>query len=71
MRRPGPDGKLASPGPGEVAFTHLREGVAACIAAGLFRIHPEVAAQVIWMSNHGLVSLLVTQKGFPSRRARH
>lgn len=67
MRRPGPDGKLAFAGsPGEVAFTHLREAVAACVAAGLFRpIHPEVAAQIIWMSNHGLVSLLVTMKGFP------
>lgn len=67
MRRPsGSEGPAFAGSPGEAAFTHLREAVAACIAAGLFRpIHPEVAAQMIWMSNHGLVSLLVTQKGFP------
>lgn len=51
---------------GKVAFDILREAVAACIEAGRFRpVHPEVAAQVLWMSVHGLVALLVAKKGFP------
>jgi AcrR family transcriptional regulator len=51
---------------GERAFDILREAVAACVEAGRFRpVHPEVAAQVLWMSVHGLVALLVAKKGFP------
>ena len=51
---------------GKDAFDILRQAVAACIAAGRFReMDPEVAAQVLWMSVHGLVALLVAKKGFP------
>ena len=51
---------------GQQAFDYLRRAVAACVDAGHFRpIDPEVAAQVLWMSVHGLVSLLVAKKGFP------
>lgn len=51
---------------GKDAFDILRQAVAACIAAGRFReIDAEVAAQVLWMSVHGLVALLVAKKGFP------
>jgi AcrR family transcriptional regulator len=51
---------------GQEAFDYLRRSVADCADAGLLRtVHQEVAAQVLWMSIHGLVSLLVTKKGFP------
>lgn len=51
---------------GERAFETLRRAVRECAEAGLLRpVHPEVAAQVLWMSIHGLVSLLVAKKGFP------
>ncbi|MEZ5288877.1 MAG: TetR/AcrR family transcriptional regulator [Vicinamibacterales bacterium] len=51
---------------GERAFGMLRTAVAEAAEAGLLRpVHPEVAAQVLWMSVHGLVSLLVARKGFP------
>jgi AcrR family transcriptional regulator len=52
--------------PGERAFACLRRAVAECDEAGLLRpMHREVAAQVLWMSIHGLVALLVVQKPFP------
>jgi AcrR family transcriptional regulator len=51
---------------GKDAFDILRQAVAACIAAGRFRdVDAEAAAQVLWMSVHGLVALLVAKKGFP------
>jgi len=51
---------------GQEAFGYLRQSVADCVAARLLRpLHPEVAAQVLWMSIHGLVSLLIAKKGFP------
>jgi AcrR family transcriptional regulator len=52
--------------PGEEAFSYLRRAVADCRAAGLIRpIDVEDTAQVLWMSIHGLVALLVTKAGFP------
>lgn len=51
---------------GERAFSCLRQAVAECDEAGLLRpMHREVAAQVLWLSVHGLVALLVVQKPFP------
>lgn len=51
---------------GEEAFGYLRRAIAECVAAGLLRpLHVELAAQVLWMSVHGLVSLLVAKKEFP------
>jgi AcrR family transcriptional regulator len=51
---------------GKDAFDILRQAVAACIAAGRFReVDAEVTAQVLWMSVHGLVALLVVKKAFP------
>ena len=67
MRRPPGHATAAFEGtPGERAFDILRQAVRDCQAAGLLRpVHPEVAAQVLWMSVHGLVSLLVAKEGFP------
>jgi len=66
QRLKGEDAGAFAGSAGEQAFTILREAVAACIEAGRFRpVHPEVAAQVLWMSVHGLVALLVAKKGFP------
>ena len=43
-----------------------RHAVDDCIREGLFRpVRADVAAQTLWMSVHGLVSLLVMQKPFP------
>jgi len=51
---------------GERAFDILRGAVRDCANAGLLRpVNPEVAAQVLWMGIHGLVSLLVAKTGFP------
>jgi AcrR family transcriptional regulator len=51
---------------GKDAFGYLSQAVADCIAAGLFRpMRCELTAQVLWVSIHGLVSLLVAKKGFP------
>lgn len=51
---------------GQEAFGYLQRAVADCVSAGVFRPVPvELAAQVLWMSIHGLVSLLVAKKGFP------
>lgn len=48
------------------AFGYLRRAVSEGVEAGLFRpINPELTAQVLWMSVHGLVSLLVAKEGFP------
>jgi AcrR family transcriptional regulator len=51
---------------GQDAFGFLSQAVADCAAAGLFRpMRVEVMAQVLWVSIHGLVSLLVAKKAFP------
>lgn len=51
---------------GERAFAFLREAVAQCDEAGLLRpMQREVAAQVLWMSIHGLVALLIVDQEFP------
>lgn len=51
---------------GEQAFSFLRRTVADGVAAGVFRpIDVELTSQVLWMSVHGLVSLLVAKEGFP------
>ena len=51
---------------GEQAFGYLVRAVDDCIREGLFRpVQADVAAQTLWMSVHGLVSLLVMQKPFP------
>lgn len=50
----------------EEAFGYLRRAVGDAVEAGLFRrIDVERTAQVLWMSVHGLVSLLVAKAGFP------
>lgn len=50
----------------EEAFGYLRRAVSDCVEGGLFRpIHVELTSQVLWMSIHGLVSLLVAKEGFP------
>jgi AcrR family transcriptional regulator len=57
--------------PGERAFDYLRLAVADCVAAGVFRpLVVEDTAQVLWMSIHGLVSLLVVKCDFPFSPAR-
>ena len=51
---------------GQEAFGYLHRGVADCVDAGLFRpLRMEITAQVLWVSVHGLVSLLIAKKGFP------
>ena len=51
---------------GQEAFGYLHRAVADCVEAGLFRpMRTEVTAQVLWVSVHGLVSLLIAKKGFP------
>jgi AcrR family transcriptional regulator len=51
---------------GQEAFGYLSQAVADCVAAGLLRpMPPAVTAQVLWVSVHGLVSLLVAKRAFP------
>lgn len=51
---------------GAEAFGYLQRAVTECIEAKIFRsVHPELTAQVLWMSVHGLVSLLIAKAGFP------
>lgn len=51
---------------GKEAFRYLSRAVADCVTAGLFRkIDIEVTSQVLWVSVHGLVSLLIVKKAFP------
>jgi AcrR family transcriptional regulator len=46
---------------GERAFGFLERSVARCVEAGYFReIEVTVASQVVWVSIHGLTSLLIT-----------
>jgi hypothetical protein len=47
--------------PGELTFAHLLGLVERAVAAGLFRpIDPVTAAQVLWMSVHGVAAALIT-----------
>ncbi len=46
---------------GEQAFGYLERSVARCVEAGNFRaVEVNVASQVVWVSIHGLTSLLIT-----------
>jgi AcrR family transcriptional regulator len=52
--------------PGQEAFGYLVRAVDDCVKARLFRpVRVDLVSQVLWMSIHGLVSLLVTDKPFP------
>lgn len=52
--------------PGEQAFSYLRRALEDAVAAKVIRPVPiEDTAQVLWMSIHGLVALLITKAGFP------
>jgi AcrR family transcriptional regulator len=69
MRGDSPAGFAGSPG--DEAFGFLRRAVADCVAARVIRPAPvEETAQVLWMSVHGLVSLLVAKPGFPFAAGR-
>jgi AcrR family transcriptional regulator len=47
-------------------FLGLRTRVEACIRQGRFReMDPDLAAQVVWMMNHGVTSLLLSNPNFP------
>jgi AcrR family transcriptional regulator len=48
------------------AFDSLLRRVSACIQAGVLRpIDPELAAQSLWVTVHGVTSLLIVKPGFP------
>lgn len=48
------------------AFRSLRQRVEACVQAGGFRaVDPDLAAQVLWSTIHGLVALLIARPNFP------
>jgi AcrR family transcriptional regulator len=52
--------------PGERAYGVLRETVAELVQSGRFRaVDPDVAAQVLWMSMHGIVSLKLNMPDYP------
>lgn len=67
--RPGEPGVPAAP-TGQATFHALQAEVARLIALGVFReADPQVVAEAIWATGHGLVSLLITKPDFPwSRR---
>jgi len=51
---------------GLAAFRSLRHKVETCILTGRFRpVDPDMAAQVLWATVHGLISLLITRPSFP------
>jgi AcrR family transcriptional regulator len=51
---------------GQQAFGYLSRAVVDCVTAGVFRpMRPEVTAQVLWVSIHGLVAILVAKQAFP------
>ena len=66
-----PGGKCEGPGyegsPGEEAFQKLLEGVAACVRAGKLRETDVLTvSQSLWMTIHGITSLLITfDQDFP------
>ena len=51
---------------GHRAFTLLEEGVAECIASGVFRpVNLRLASQTLWACVHGITSLLIARPDFP------
>lgn len=51
---------------GTMLFMKLRASVELCIQQGLFApMQADLAAQVIWMMNHGVTSLLISNPNFP------
>jgi AcrR family transcriptional regulator len=63
--RPGEPGVPAAPS-GQATFQILQAEVARLIALGVFReADPQVVAEAIWATGHGLVSLLITKPDFP------
>jgi AcrR family transcriptional regulator len=51
---------------GERAFNYLRDGVIACMKAGLIRrVDPDLTSQALWAGLHGITSLLITHEQFP------
>ena len=68
MNRPGstPDRYKGAVEMGDGAFGHLVEAVARCIEVGAMpRQDPLVAAITLWVSVHGITSLLVAKPQFP------
>ena len=51
--------------PGMQCFMELQDRVNDLARAGLLRLDPRLAAQVIWAAGHGLVTLLITMPEFP------
>jgi AcrR family transcriptional regulator len=57
---------MAEGAKGTELFTKMQASVEMCIRLGLFGpIEPGLAAQVLWMMNHGVTSLLITNPNFP------
>lgn len=51
---------------GQRAFDYLREGVSACMTAGVIqKADVDATAQALWAAVHGLVVLLISDKSFP------
>jgi AcrR family transcriptional regulator len=50
---------------GMQCFMELQDRVDDLARAGLLRLDPRLAAQVIWAAGHGLVTLLITMPEFP------
>jgi AcrR family transcriptional regulator len=56
-----PLGERQEDSPGALSFGHLLAAVERAVAAGRFRrVDPVTAAQVLWMSVHGVAAALVT-----------
>jgi len=56
-----PQGERQDDSPGALSFAHLLGAVERAVAAGRFRpVDPVTAAQVLWMSVHGVAAALVT-----------
>ena len=51
--------------PGMQCFMVLQDCVNDLARAGMLRLDPRLAAQVIWAAGHGLVTLLITMPEFP------
>jgi len=51
--------------PGMQCFMELQDRVNDLALAGILRLDPRLAAQVIWAAGHGLVTLLITMPEFP------